>query len=86
MSAMVGRLEKKWAHDDNQQSSIQLRNIEQRLAAHEAMVRASLEPLEAKIEQTALLAERVVRASNIIPCLSRALAALLVQMGVASSK
>ena len=54
---MLGTLEKKWAAADDQQSALKLDEVAQRISIADEMLRASMEPLAAKLEQTALAAE-----------------------------
>ena len=57
VAAEIGTLEKKWAADDSQQSILELDEVAQRMTAVDEMLRASMAPLAAKIEQTAKTAE-----------------------------
>ena len=52
-------MDKKWAADDDQQRASQLEEVTQRMAAADKMLRASMAPLLAKIEQVATAAETV---------------------------
>ena len=57
VAAVLGTLEKKWAAADDHQSALKSNEVAQRIETVDEMLRASMEPLEAKIEQTAMAAE-----------------------------